>query len=204
MTVQKGNVTASAWMDNKVVRVMSTASDATQMTSVQSRQRSGEKVPVSCPQSIDDYNRKMGGVDNGDQKRQYYRCPTKFRKFYMYIYSFLKDVCITNAYILHKQHSPNPKYKTVFKFRTRLAIELIGDCCSRKRPGCQSSTPVKTLPLAHFPLKHQEGKRGRCHLCKGNKKRTDTPWLCKTCQQWFCHSGKPDTDCFMLCHKTGI
>ena len=135
--VQKGNVTVSAWMDNKVVRVMSTALDATQMTSVQRRQRSGEKVPVSCPQSINDYNRKMGGVDNGDQKRQHYRCPTKFRKFYMYICSFLKDVCITNAYILHKQHSPNPKYKTMLEFRTRLAIELIGDYCSRKRPGCQ-------------------------------------------------------------------
>ena len=49
-----GNVTVSAWMDNKVVRVMSTASDATQMSSVKRRQSSGEKIPVTCPQSIDD------------------------------------------------------------------------------------------------------------------------------------------------------
>ena len=100
MTVQKGNVTVSAWMDNKVVRVMFTASDATLMTSVQRRQRSGEKVPA--PQSIDDYNRKMSGVDNWVQKRQYYRCPTKFRKFYMYIYSFLKDTyCTSNTHLTH-------------------------------------------------------------------------------------------------------
>ena len=51
-------------------------------------------------------------------------------------------------------------------FRLQLAIELIGDYCSKKRPGCRTSTPAKTLPLARFPLHHPENKRGRCQVCK--------------------------------------
>ena len=146
-------------MDNKVVRVMSTASDPTQTTSVQRRQRTGDKVPVPCPQSVDDYNQNIGGVDNGDQNWGYYKCPTKFRKFYMYVYSFLKDVCITNSYVLHKKYSPSRKFKRVRNFRLQLAIKLIGDYCSKKRPGCRTSTLAKALPLAHFPLHHPENKR---------------------------------------------
>ena len=117
VSVQKGKVTATAWMDNKIVRVMSTSADPTLLTSVQRRRRSGDKVSVACPQSVYDYNQLMGGVDNGDQNRGYYRCPTKFRKFYMYIYSFLKDVAITNSYVLYRRYSPSPKHKTVLDFR---------------------------------------------------------------------------------------
>ncbi len=61
----------------------------------------------------------MGGVDRGDQMRGY---PTKFHKFYMYIYSFLMDVCVTNSYL----NSPLNKSKTSLSFRLRLAEELIG------------------------------------------------------------------------------
>ena len=106
MTLQKDKVTVSAWKDNRVVRVISTASDATSVTSVQRTVKTGEKISVPCPQSIEDYNHFMGGVDRGDQLRGYYRCPTKFHKFYMYIYFFLKDICITNSYILYRQYSP--------------------------------------------------------------------------------------------------
>ncbi len=137
----------------------------------------------------------MGGVDSGDQKRGYYRCPTKFRKFYMYIYYFMKDVCITNSQILYMNFSPTKTLKTGLAFRRQLAIELIGDYSSRK------TTSVKSLPLAHFPLHHQDVKRGRCHLCTTKKTRKDTPWFCHECQKWFCHGGNPSTDCFLEWHR---
>lgn len=54
MSVQRGKVTVTAWMDNKLVRVMSTGSAETQMSTVNRRQRNGQKFPISCPQSIDD------------------------------------------------------------------------------------------------------------------------------------------------------
>ena len=203
-TVQKGRVSATAWKDNKVVRVISTTCDPNHLATVHRRQRDGTKQPVSCPQAVRDYNELMRAIDHGDQLRGYYRCRTKFRKFYMYIYSFLKDVAITNSFILSKFASTtNLKRETLLEFRTKLAVELIGDYCSRKLPGCRRSQP-RILPLTHFPLKHHEGKRGRCKLCKASNKRSDTTWYCQTCQEWFCHSGKADSDCFFIVAQENI
>ena len=101
LTVQKGNVCTNSWMDRKVVTVMSTTSQP-EGGSVLRRQKDGTRIPVPCPLSIIDYNNFMGGVDRGDQVQGYYSCRTKCRKFYKYIFHFLLDVVITNAYILQK------------------------------------------------------------------------------------------------------
>ena len=47
----------------------------------------------------------MGGVDRNDQLRQYYAIWMKGRKYYKYIWWFLFDVAVTNAYILCKNHT---------------------------------------------------------------------------------------------------
>ena len=50
------------------------------------------------------YNKFMGGVDCNDQLRQYYEVRMKGRK-YKYLWWFLFDVAVTNAYILCKNHT---------------------------------------------------------------------------------------------------
>ena len=42
----------------------------------------------------------MGGVDRGDQLRGYYHVRLKCVKNYKYIFWFLFEVAVTNAYIL--------------------------------------------------------------------------------------------------------
>ena len=61
LTVQKGNVCASAWMDRKIVSVMSTTSQP----AVLRRQKDGTRLSVPCPMSIDHYNSNMG-VSTGE------------------------------------------------------------------------------------------------------------------------------------------
>ena len=100
-TLQRGKVSASVWMDNKLVTVMSTNTQPTATGSVLRRQRDRSRTSVPCPEAVISYNSNMGGVDRGDQLRGYYNCRTKSRKFYKYIY-FLLDVSITNAFILWK------------------------------------------------------------------------------------------------------
>ena len=92
---------------------------------------------MSCPDNIIHYNKYMGGVDRGDQLRGYYLCRTKSRKFYKYIFYFLFDVAITNAYILYKHFHSHPSKSLLFvkDFRLQLAKELIGSYCSRRVPG---------------------------------------------------------------------
>ena len=48
LTVQKGNVCASSWMDRKVVTVMSTTSQP-ESTNVLRRQKDGSRISVPCP-----------------------------------------------------------------------------------------------------------------------------------------------------------
>ncbi len=202
---QKGPLVGCAWQDNKVVTVLSTTSQPVATGSVLRRQKNGTRMPVNCPDSIIIYNKYMGGVDRGDQIRGYYACRSKSRKFYKYIYHFLFDVAITNAFILHTNYTTS-KSRNAKDFRLQLAKELIGTYCSRRIPGRSSGVP-QILPVQHFPLICQEPtpakrKRGRCAFCtQHSHKRSESRWKCNECDVWLCHDGRLQTDCFYLWHK---
>ena len=67
VTVQKGKLSASAWLDRKTVTVMATNCQPTDAGTVLRGTQDGSRIPVPCPQSIILYNTYMGGVDRGDQ-----------------------------------------------------------------------------------------------------------------------------------------
>jgi len=48
----------------------------------------------------------MGEVDQNDQLRKYYGVRLKSQKNYKYIFWFMLDVAITNAFILLSKYSP--------------------------------------------------------------------------------------------------
>ena len=205
LTVQKGKVCASAWQDRKTVMVMSTNCQATETGSVQQKTQDGSRISVPCPQAVLQYNTYMGGVDRGDQLRGYYKCRSRSRKFYKYIFTFCLDVAITNAFILMKNFGHDQSRLIMKDFRLQLASQLIGDYCSRRRPG-RRSTVMRTLPLRHFPIKitldnPAKKKRGRCANCHKTKhSRMDTSWFCRECCVWLCHSGDTSSDCFLQWH----
>ena len=177
--------------------------------SVLRRQKDGHRTAVTCPTAIISFNQHMGGVDRGDQVRGYYSCRTRCRKFYKYIFHFLLDVSITNAFILQKHYCPDKLFQHVKDFRLQLAKELIGDYCSRKRAGRGVGT-MPPLPLRHFPTKIpvDEGrtgpdkhKRSRCTRCWNTRKQTvKTSWFCRECNVWLCHTGDSGSDCFLTWH----
>ena len=191
---------------------MSTTSQPTTGT-VLRRQKDGTRIPVPCPQSIMDYNMFMGGVDWGDQVCGYYSCRMKCRKFYKYIFHFLLDVAITNAFILQKHYCrADSPHKTILEFRLKLAKELIGDYYSQRRPG-RGAGVIRSLPLRHFPTtipvddptQKTKHKRGRCARCLDKKKiRVDSSWYCPECDVWLCHTGEKTTDCFLLWHSSRV
>ncbi len=183
-TFQKGKVTGVSWKDNRVVNVLSTNTQPAATSSVLRRQKDGTRISVSCPESIMTYNQHMGGVDRGDQLRGYYSCRTKSKKFYKYVFMFLFDVAITNAYILYKHANAHPKLKNIKEFRLQLAKKLIAQYCSRRRAG-RTGGAIVPLQLQHFPLKDwtapcpSKRRRGRCSHCSERGNRTDTSWYCE-------------------------
>ena len=202
--MQSRKVCASAWQDRKVVMIMYTNSDSQCITSVPRRLTNGSREEVCCPLAITSYNKNMAAVDKGDQSRGYYHCSIKSRKFYKYVYYFLFDVTITNAFILCRGWSRATEI-TIKQFRIQMAKELIGGYCSRYRAGYNGSL-IKPLPFSHFPMKITatspgQRNRGRCTYCYQQKKRCDSQWYYHECGVWLCHPGNDTKDCFLLWHK---
>ena len=77
LVVQKGDVSACAWMDRKVVMVIFSNAQPSATVSVLRRLKDHTRTPISCPEAVQLYNKYMGGVDRGDQLRGYYACRTK-------------------------------------------------------------------------------------------------------------------------------
>ena len=210
--MQKGSLVATLWLDNKVVTVLSTNTQPDSTGAVLRRQQSGSRISITCPTSIVLYNRFMGGLDRNDQLRKYYHVRLKGRKPYKYIFWFLHEVSITNAYILFIHYciatNRDPAMKSLKEFRLELARGLIGDYNSRKRPG-RGATVRPTLAIRHFPVKAKKSTKkgvGRCHYCSNIRqppRRGETVWYCPDCQVYLCHTGLTDgSDCFLLHHKS--
>ena len=128
---------------------------------------------------------------------------------YRYVFKFLVDVSIANAYILYKNYVPVTDNKFDYKtFRMRLADELIGDYNSRKRYSLpkaiydiatQKATPSKKRKIdsvstsegmGHFPVKTNKLK---CWYCWNvDNVRHESRIGCKACSVSLCieqHNG---------------
>ena len=116
LVVQKGDISACAWMDQKVVMVMFSNAQPSATASVLRQLKDHTRTPISCPEVVQLYNKYMGGVDRGDQLCGYYACRNKSRKFYRYMFYFLFDVTITNAHIFQKKFCPENIHKNVMEF----------------------------------------------------------------------------------------
>ena len=176
-------------------------------TNVQRKQKDGTRIQGTCPKSIVSYNQYMGGVERGDQLRQYYHVRYTSHKNYKYIFWFLFDVAVTNSYILLRHYGTRNRL-TSKEFRIELAKSLIGDYNSRKIRGRPSSSSIPNpirppCPIKHFPVKKNKtsSKKGvsRCWHC--NHKRRETFWYCTECNKYLCHTGDHTTDCFLIYHQ---
>jgi hypothetical protein len=81
LTVQKGNLVATAWKDKKVVTYLSTNCDPTESRVVQRRKKDGTLQNVSAP-IVSDLYKFMFGIDLADQKRMQYSTCRKSKKWY--------------------------------------------------------------------------------------------------------------------------
>ena len=172
---QSENLTAVVWQDKRPVNVLSTHSQPGETQPVLRREKNGSLVELSCPTAILAYTKYMGGVDLGDQLRNYYSVRLKCRKNYKYIFWFLFDVCITNSFILSKfcnsTSSQPTKGETRLKvFRIHLAESLIGSYTSRQRTGRPRSLgilqPSAVDTLFHTPHHHTRKRCVYCQQCR--------------------------------------
>jgi hypothetical protein len=93
---------AIGWLNNKPVHFVSTA-DTTEIVHVQ-RKCGSEKIQVSAPMAVANYNKYMGGVDRHDRLHSTFSlCKRlKFKKYYVKLLLFLVDIGLSNAWAYYK------------------------------------------------------------------------------------------------------
>ena len=106
--MQQDQFSAVAWRDKKIVTLLATNTDPTEVGTVHRKQSDGRREEIQCPSAFVSYNKHMKVVDRGNQHRMCYLCRTKCRKFYKYPFWFCIDVAITNSLALHKEVNLSP------------------------------------------------------------------------------------------------
>ena len=222
---QRANLVATVWKDKREVVVLSTMTPPQATTTVERRQPDSSILEVQCPEPVTTYNTHMGGVDKGDQLRNYYKVRLKCMKYYKYIFWFLFDVSITNSYILSCFVPSSTLKLTLKQFRLRLASQLIDNYCSRKRAGRpkrSTTTPHPPPPLPspdsggppstqslrpnlHLPSHTRSKRCVYCREYRTPRRRKESVWYCEDCpgQPTLCLTGKHDgSDCYRIWHTS--
>ena len=198
MTVrQDREVSVCVWQDTRPVTFMSSGHNPDHTTSIHRKKGDGSVMDVECPVSIVDYNQYMGGVDRGDQYRQYYNARMKSQKSYKCIFKFSFEICVLNAFILSHYSPCNLPISTYLSFRKQLAQELIGDYNCRRR-SVISQTVIHHHLVVNTP--HYPSKAPSKRICKLVGCKHQTTWYCSSCDKHLCHTGIHTTDCFLKHH----
>ena len=195
-TYQHEHPTVTVWQDNRLVTLISTNSDPT--SSVVCKNRDGTAATYSCPDLLALYSQNMGGADHNDQLCGYYHVWYKCRKSYKYVFWFLLDLAITNAYVL-SQLNPDNRAKHVKVFRASLENELIGTYSAKRRAGLPSIGPPTMRFCQHCSPMKVEWPYHRCHYCHNyRKRRQETVWCCNECQLYLWHTEQQASGLFWI------
>ena len=148
--LQKGNIVAAVWQDKKQVAFLSTLSNLNEQINV--TRRVGRNVlnmiQLHCATV---YNQKMNGVDRHHQLRMTYSLGRDREKSWKYIFWFVMNCSIVNAFIIFsnssRRQNAEKKRFTHLDFRIELAHELIAGFCGRKRKGAEQRHTIRRAKL---------------------------------------------------------
>ena len=104
------HLSAIKWMDNKSVILLSNYFNPKETQQIERRVKgSKDKVKVTCPSVIQEYNQFMGGVDLSDQMKVTYEVDrrSKFR-FYLRVFFDFLDIAIVNSKIVYNKIESAP------------------------------------------------------------------------------------------------
>ena len=206
---QKGAVKAIAYCEKKSKVCLLTTANTLRDSEVVKRGRRGEGTRrIPKPRAFAEYSDHFNAVDKNDQLRQYLGISNTAHKFWKYIFWYVWDVAMINAYVLYREAPGGPRRKLMSRkhFHLKVARGLIGTFTSRKRAApVPRDPPAPKIPKSeHKPTKiaTKRGKRN-CVLCAREKvstssgKKRQTTYECKVCNAALC----VELGCFQKWHS---
>ena len=178
-------ISATKWMDNRSVILLSNYHNPSVVQEINRRVKgSKEKVKVSCPAVIREYNTYMGGVDLCDQMKVSYEVDRRSKvRFYLRVFFDFLDISVVNWKTVYGKIQSTAAMSSM-DFRFSLARSMIGTFSNWKRaiPTSQPSKRSKgeiTMVLDHLP--QFAATRTRCAYCSLNKLENRTFIRCMKC-----------------------
>ena len=139
-------------MDNKSVILLSNYFNPKETQQIERRVKSSnDKVKVTCPSVIQEYNQFMGGVDLSDQMKVTYEVDrrSKFRIYLQVFFDFL-DITVVNTKIVYNKIESASSLSSL-DFRHSITQTMIRNFSSRKRTVLLSS-PSKRSRSPSFDI----------------------------------------------------
>ena len=177
--------------------------EITSISTVQRKLKGSPKIPVNCPNGIELYNNKVGGVDSMDQPKSAYQLDqrSKFR-FYLRLFFDLFHNALANSFIVYKKLEN--KDLTLKEFKICIALKLISSFVCRKL-SCPSHRPSKRTkaqrpsPIPPLHLLIFLETRRRCTLCSQAGKENRTFVTRSLCDVPRCL--QEERNCFLQYHS---
>jgi hypothetical protein len=202
------------WFDTRIVTLGSNCRAVEEETIVERWDKKQRKqITISCPRSVADYNKYMGGVDMADRMISYYRFAYRTRKWTVRFLHHFIDAACSNAFIEMQAHEENsrPSLNKLILYRFHVAEHLLcrpkpeqyveeNDDCEvasagdfkKRRP----LPPERVRGAIHLPEYHDLKNAKRCRLPGCSMK---TRWWCVECKVFLCLVG--DRNCFSCFHQ---
>jgi len=190
-------LTVTAWKDTKLVSFASTCAQPLLVTRA-IRRVSSTPTSISQPHCSFLYSNGYNAVDRFDSLRVSYKVGRSAKKPWKYLFFFLINSSIVNAWILYQETSrrtleKKKRYEQA-DFRLELAENLIGNFSSRKRPaGHTRPVAGNKVPRNQHVNIHMGYKRPRrCFAHKNfqpnGSVRYETVYGCSICRVSLCKS----------------
>lgn len=192
------NITVLRWQDTKPVHTVSTYAGAHPEDTVKRYDRKlKEKIDVTRPFSIQEYNKFMGGVDNMmDKMIAHYPHGFKNKKWYLRVFFHLLNMAIINSWLLYRKDVDSTYPLLHFKASIVWTMLELGKEVKRGRKSIPDDSPktkkkriIGTIPElrfdddSHYPKKVPAKQAPRCRdlHCKSR-----TRYCCKKCNVPVC------------------
>jgi hypothetical protein len=206
----------TAWMDSKPVHILSTYLGYFKQVARKTKDAAGAfiRVLINRPTVIADYNKGMGGTDQGDQLASYYRYEHRTVRWPHRIFTHFVMTTAVNAHILYREHHKLENL-TLLMFLDGLMDELIVDNCDDIAPQPQEPEPVEQ-PKKHNRVSSLSGDNIRLvsthTMCKvkGVQRRCmagctrEIGTKCVQCDQFLCLNYEGEPSCWDIFHSSPI
>lgn len=181
---QKNNIVIYLFYDCKPVYILSSFHHPNLISTISRHEKSGNKINVSVPTALRDYNLYRGEVDTIDQMESYYSICRKSKRWWPRLAYWLIDMCINNAWRLY-QKQIDPKI-SLLHFRIKLMHELAGNNNNNNNGNNSNTCTYIACKNDGHHLIRNDNKRD-CYVCSDrNKNRVQTHFMCAPCNKYVC------------------